>query len=166
MKDMLVPFDDVDIHILSILQAHARTTMRDLGEKVGLSGPAVAERVRRLEERGVVRGYRADVAPERVGLPVVAFVSLAMPYEVRPASGFERQVQLMEAVVECYRVTGEDAYLLKVAVPDLDALREILDRLGEFGRTKASLVLSVAKRPAPLLPQPHRPLGSLSSGAD
>lgn len=140
--------------------------MRDLGEKVGLSSPAVAERVRRLEERGVVRGYRAEVAPERVGLPVVAFVSLAMPYEMRPAGGFERQVQLMEAVVECYRVTGEDAYLLKLAVPDLDALRETLDRLGEFGRTKASLVLSVAKRPAPLLPQPHRPLGSLSSGAD
>ena len=106
--------------------------MRDLGAKVGLSGPAVTERVRRLEERGVVRSYRAEVAPERIGLPVVAFVSLGMSYDVRPSNRLEGEVQAIDEVVECYRITGEDAYLLKVAVADMEALRETLDRLSEL----------------------------------
>jgi len=141
--------------------------MRELGAKVGLSGPAVAERVRRLEERGIVRGYRAEVAPERVGLPVVAFVSLGVPYDIRPSGKFERVVQDIEAVVECYRITGEDAYLLKLAVPDMEALREALDGLSEFGRVKTSVVLSVPKRPAPLRPRWQRSDAPISRhGAD
>src|SRR5947208_4040680 len=96
--------DDVDVHILTLLQENARMTMHDLGAKVGLSGPAVTERVRRLEERGVVRSYRAEVAPERIGLPVVAFVSLGMSYDVRPSNRLEGEVQAIDEVVECYRL--------------------------------------------------------------
>jgi Lrp/AsnC family leucine-responsive transcriptional regulator len=159
--------DDVDVHILTLLQDDARMTMRALGTRVGLSGPAATERVRRLEERGILRGYHAEVAPERIGLPVVAFVSLGMAYDVRPSTRLEREIEEIEEVVECYRITGEDAYLLKVTVPDMEALRETLDRLSEFGRARTSVVLSVPKRPAPLRPRPPRPSApAFRHGAD
>jgi Lrp/AsnC family leucine-responsive transcriptional regulator len=144
--------DAVDVRILALLQRDARMTMRELGAAVGLSSPAVIERVRRIEGRGVIRGYRADVAPELVGLPLTAFVTLALPLTGRPAGAFERYVEKMESVVECYRITGEDAYLIKVAVPTMEALGETLNQLTEIGRTKSFVVLSVAKQGTPLLP--------------
>lgn len=157
-------FDPVDLQILDALQRDARITMRALGDLVGLSGPAVAERVRRLEQRGVLTGYRATVAPERLGLPIVAFVTLAIPHELRPAGTLERVVENLDGVVECYRITGEDAYLLKVVVPDLDALRDCLDRLGDFGRAKSALVLATPKQHTPLAPRP--PTTFVRAGAD
>ena len=164
MKEMATRLDRVDYEILDLLQRDARVTMRELGARVGLTGPAVTERVRRLESLGVITGYHAAVAPERIGLGVVAFLALAIPYEFRPAGAFERAVTHFEEVVECYRITGEDAYLLKVAVPDLDALREALDRLGEFGRVKSTLVLSSPKGHTPL--QPREATSIVRSGAD
>ncbi|MPZ13390.1 MAG: hypothetical protein GEU73_03020 [Chloroflexi bacterium] len=91
----------------------------------------------------------------RVGLPVVAFIAVGLPYEMRPLRRFEAHIEHVGEVVECYRITGEDAYLLKVAVADLEALREILDVLSEFGRAKASVVLSHPKRATPLRPRRH-----------
>jgi len=144
--------DDVDVRILARLQRDGRITMRQLGAHVGLSSPAVTERVHRLEERGVIRGYRAEVAPALVGLPLVAFIALALPVTGRPPGVFEKYVEKLESVVECYRITGEDAYLMKIAVPTMEALGETLDQLGEIGRTRSSIVLSVAKHGTPLLP--------------
>ena len=159
--------DEVDAQILMALQENARITMRELGSQVGLSAPAVTERVRRLEQQGVIRGYRAEVAPERIGLPVVAFVNLAMGREMRPSARLDQEVGKLDEVVECYRITGDDAYLLKVAVSDVDALRETLDRLSDFGLVKTSVVLAVAKRPAPLHPELPRPRGPIyRHGAD
>jgi Lrp/AsnC family transcriptional regulator, leucine-responsive regulatory protein len=149
---VVVSLDTVDVRILDLLQQDARITMRQLGEAVGLSSPAVIDRVHRLESRGVIRGYRADVAPDRVGLPLVAFVTLALPVVGRPAGAFERYVEKVESVVECYRVTGEDAYLMKVAVPNMEALGETLDQLAEIGRTKSFIVLSEPKHGTSLLP--------------
>jgi Lrp/AsnC family leucine-responsive transcriptional regulator len=159
--------DPVDFRILALLQHDARITMRRLGEEVGLSAPAVAERVRRLEDRGVIRAYRADVAPEHIGLPIVAFVTVALPYLGRSPAAFERHITSMDPVLECFRITGEDAYLLKVAVPTMDALGELLDRLGDFGRTKSFVVLSAPKRNAILHPpEVDATRGRVASGAD
>ena len=159
--------DDVDVRILLILQDEARITMRNPGARVGLSAPAVAERVRRLEQRGVVRGYRAEVAPARVGLPVVAFLSVGMSRDVRPSPRLESNIGGINEVVECYRITGEDAYLLKVAVADMDALRDVIDRVSEYGPVKTSVVLSVPKWSAPLEPRVRRPSGPVfRHGAD
>ncbi len=159
--------DSVDVHILSLLQSDGRITMRKLGAEVGLSGPAVADRVRRLEERGVIRGYRADVVPERVGLAIIAFATLALPYAGRPAGALEKSVEKIDAVVECYRITGEDAYLMKLAVPSMEALGAALDQLGEFGRTRSFVALSTARPPAPLLPREAETYGRFApSGAD
>lgn len=167
MRSVPIELDEVDVGILDILQANARTTMRELGARVGLSGPAVAERVRRLEERGALRGYRAEVVPGRIGLGVVAWVSLGASPDTRSSGKFEREVQDLPEVAECYRITGEDAYLLKVAVADMDTLRETLDRLGEYGRLKTSVVIAVPKWPAPLHPYRGRPAGPpFRHGAD
>ncbi len=169
VKDISAPggLDSVDVRILALLQRDARITMRRLGEEVGLSAPAAAERVRRLEDRGVIRGYRADVAPARVGLPIVAFVTVALPYPGRSPGAFERHVERLDSVTECYRITGEDAYLLKVAVPSMDALGDTLDRLGDFGRTKSYVVLAVPKRGGALLPpETAHEEGRVASGAD
>lgn len=152
VKDNRFPLGEVDVRILELLQRTGRISMRDLGARVGLSSPAATERVRRLEARGVIRGYAAEVDPARIGRSLVAFVTVALPVTGRPPGVFEKFVDRMEAVVECYRVTGEDAYLLKVAVPTMDALGETLDQLGELGRTRSFVVLSVTKRGAPLLP--------------
>ncbi|HEY3117848.1 MAG TPA: Lrp/AsnC family transcriptional regulator [Chloroflexota bacterium] len=155
---MEVTLDETDREILALLQADARRTMRELGSRVGLSGAAVAERVRRLEERGIIRGYRAELAPDRLGLGVLAFVTVAVSYEHRPARAIEGEAQLLDEVVECYRITGEDGYLLKVAVPDMEALRETLDRLSEFGRIRTWTILSTPKPTSALHPRlPSQP---------
>ena len=159
--------DSVDIHILSLLQSDGRITMRRLGEAVGLSGPAVADRVRRLEDRGVVRGYRADVAPAQVGLPIVAFATVALPYTGRPAGTLERLVEGIDAVIECFRITGEDAYLMKLAVPSMEALGAALAEIGELGRTRSFVVLGTVKLQSPLLPREAETYGRFApSGAD
>lgn len=162
---MEVILDETDRQLLALLQADARMTLRELGARVGLSGAAAAERVRRLEERGVIRGYRADVAPDRIGLGVLAFITVAVSYERRPARAIESEAQLMDEVVECYRITGEDGYLFKVAVPDMEALRETLDRLGEFGRIRTWTILSTPKPASALRPRASSP-PALHLGAD
>jgi Lrp/AsnC family transcriptional regulator, leucine-responsive regulatory protein len=148
--------DPIDQQILVHLQTDARISMKELGARVGLSGPGVAERVRRLEDRGVVCGYRAEVSPDMCGRPLRAFISVAIAYERYPvASGAERefasQLADMDDVLECYRVTGEDCYLLLVAVPDVGRLEELVSRLGQLGRTKTALVLSTPIRRRPIL---------------
>ena len=143
-------FDDVDRKILAHLQSHGRVTMKDLGALVGLSGPAAAERVRRLEERGVIRGYRADVRPERVGRSVIAFINVAIPYGQHVE--FERQLTELDDVVECHRITGDDCYLLRVAVPDVGRLQRLIDQISVIGKTRTSLVLSTPIRSKPVLP--------------
>lgn len=159
--------DEIDAQILATLQRDARITMRELGSRVGLSAPAVAERVRRLEVRGVIRRYRAEVVPERVGLPVVAFLTVGMARDVRPSTRLEHAIQSLDEVVEGHRITGEDAYLLKVAVADMDALRDTIDRLSEFGPVKTSVVLAVSKWPATLEPRMRRAPGPVfRHGAD
>jgi Lrp/AsnC family transcriptional regulator, leucine-responsive regulatory protein len=169
MKGQLatISVDAVDAHILALLQSDARMTMRRLGEAIGLSAPAAAERVRRLENRGVIRGYHADVSPARIGLPIVAFVTVALLSPGRSPGAFERHTASLDAVVECYRITGEDTYLLKVAVPSMDALGDTLDRLGEFGRTKSFVVLATPKSGGALHPpDPASAGGRIASGAD
>ncbi len=163
---MEVTFDETDRQILALLQTAARITMRELGARVGLSGAAAAERVHRLEERGVIRGYRAELAPDQLGLSVLSFVTVAVSYERRPARAIESEAQLMDEVIECYRITGEDGYLLKVAVPDMESLRETLDRLGEFGRIRTWTIVSTPKPSSALRPRPPSHPARFHLGAD
>src|SRR5262245_24910547 len=139
--------DPVNLRILTELRANPRLTMSELGRRVGLSAPAVTERVRRLEELDVIRGYRLEINPTALGLPIAAYV------RIRPNPGqlpkIAELAQQIPEVVECYRVTGEDCYILKVYLPGLDQLDQILDAFLLYGTTTTSLIQSspVALRP-------------------
>jgi Lrp/AsnC family leucine-responsive transcriptional regulator len=133
--------DSLDEQILSALQANGRLTMKALAERVGLSSPAMIERVRRLEERGVIAGYRAVIAPAALGRPLTALIMAT----VDPAryDAFLERVQAEPAVAEAHRTTGEATHLLKVNVADTAALETLVDELGATGaRLVTSLVLS------------------------
>jgi Lrp/AsnC family leucine-responsive transcriptional regulator len=133
--------DTLDEQILAELQANGRLTMKALAEAVGLSSPAMIERVRRLEERGVISGYRAIVAPRALGRPLSAVI-LAEVQQPDYARFLER-VSAEPAVVECHRITGEATFLVRLNVADPSALEQFVDALSAAGaRCETSLVLS------------------------
>jgi len=141
--------DAVNIRILTELQQESRLTMTELGRRVGLSSPAVTERVRRLEEGGVIRGYLLEINPSALGLPIAAYV------RIRPNAGQVPKIaelaRSIPEVVECHRVTGEDCFILKVFLPSLDQLDRLLDRFLTHGTTTTSLIQS---SPVPLRSPP------------
>ena len=145
--------DEVNRRLLRELCREPRIANAELARLVGMSAPAVAERVRRLEEAGVIRGYRLDIDPAALGLPLAAYV------RVRPNPGQLGRVaelaQSIPEIVECHRITGEDCYILKVHLPAIDQLDHILDRFLLYGTTTTSIVQSspVPLRPLPL-PEP------------
>jgi Lrp/AsnC family leucine-responsive transcriptional regulator len=142
--------DAVDVQILRALAEDPRLSRSAVARRVGMSAPAVTERVQRLEATGVIRGYRLDVDPAAVGLPVAAWV------RVRPGPGQLMKIAELAAgipeVVECHRITGEDCFLLKVHVSAVDALETVLDRFLLYGQTTSSIVQSspVPPRMVPL----------------
>lgn len=132
--------DETGWAILRELQRNARISFSELGRRVALTPPAVAERVRRLEEAGVIRGYRAEVATDRVGLPITAFVRMRARGEGCAVIG--ERVRDIAEVVEANRITGEDAYVIKVVARSVEHLEDLLDRLMPFGETVTAIVLS------------------------
>jgi len=132
--------DAIGWRILCELQENARISFSELGRRVGLTPPAVAERVRRLEEAGIIAGYRLDLNIERLGLALLAMVRLA-PRNASP-SEIKQAVAGMQEVLECHHVTGEDCYILKIAVPSVRELEGLLERLLKFGNTTTSIVVS------------------------
>jgi Lrp/AsnC family leucine-responsive transcriptional regulator len=144
--------DDVNMRILTVLSCDPRMTMATLARRSGMSAPAVTERVRRLEEAGVIRGYRIDVDPTAFGLPIAAYI------RVRPNTGqLTRVAELarrVPEVVECHRITGEDCFILKVHIPAMDQLDRLLDRFQFYGSTTTSIIQS---SPVPLRTLPLHP---------
>jgi Lrp/AsnC family leucine-responsive transcriptional regulator len=134
------PIDGIDRRIVVEVQDDGRLTMAELGRRVGLSAPAVTERLQRLERRGVIRGYHADVDPRALGLALSAVV------RIRPAPGqlgnvADAAVKTPE-VVECTRITGEDCYIMRAHVRDVEHLEEVIDRFAVLGQTTTSIVQS------------------------
>lgn len=145
-----VMLDDLNLRILGELQADGRLGLAELGRRIGLSAPAVAERVQRLERAGVIRGYQAELDPAALGFPVSAVV------RIRPSPG---QLQRIPEVAretpevgECYRITGEDCYLLRLHLRSIDDLEEVLDRFTIHGLTTTSIIHStpVPRRGPPI----------------
>ena len=132
--------DNTGWRILEELQQNARLTFNELGRRVNLSAPAVAERVRRMEEAGIITGYRAQVNPEEVGLPLTAFVRIEVP------GGNHKKVEVLVVelpeVLECHRATGTDCYVMKVVLASMDHLRTLLDKLVPWGSPVTSIVIS------------------------
>ena len=128
---MTARLDTIDHKILEIVQHEGRISNVDLATRIQLSAPQAFRRVRSLEERGVIRGYHADVAPEAIGLAVTAYVSVSIGGDdFGRVREIEAEIRAFPQILECYSVSGEDDYLLKVVAHDLKSLSNFLtDRL-------------------------------------
>ena len=139
--------DSTNRRILSLLAEDARMSTSELARRVGMSAPSVRERVARLERAGVIRGYRLDIDPAAVGLPVAAWV------RVRPGPGQLPKIadlaRRTPQVSECHRITGEDCFLLKVHGPTIEDLESVLDSFLMFGQTTTAVVVSTPVSPRP-----------------
>ncbi|MEU6663944.1 Lrp/AsnC family transcriptional regulator [Streptomyces sp. NPDC046821] len=141
--------DATDWRILDVLQREGRASYAELARAVSMSASAVTERVRRLEEAGVIAGYAAVVAPERIGLPILAFVRLRYPNgNYKP---FHDLVETTPEILEAHHVTGDDCFVIKVAARSMKHLEEISGRIGALGSVTTSVVYSS--------PLPRRALG-------
>ncbi|MCA0206502.1 MAG: Lrp/AsnC family transcriptional regulator [Proteobacteria bacterium] len=145
--------DRLDIAILEALQDNARTPLSEIGRRIGLSQPAISERVKRLEERGIIAGYVARLDPAALGLGMMAIIRVKTTHEhIQPAL---RAFAQMPPVIEVHRLTGEDCFLLKVLVPSPGQLESIVDTIARFGAVTTSLVLRS---------EPAKPLGKALLG--
>jgi Lrp/AsnC family leucine-responsive transcriptional regulator len=140
--------DDIDRRLLAELHDNPRIGMSALARRVNMSAPAVTERVQRLERVGVITGYRLEVDPAALGLPVTAFA------RIRPAAGQLSKVadlaRSLPQVTECHRITGEDCFLIKVYAPAVEQLETLLDQFLAYGQTVTSIVVSTPVKPRPL----------------
>ena len=132
--------DQIDKNILKELQMDARTSYAELGRRVGLTTPAVIERVRKLEDAGIITRYRAEIDTAKVGLPITAFVRMSIT-GVDYSHIIEVAVESNE-VLECHRGTGGDSFIMKIAVASVEHLQEMIDRLVPYGMTTTTIVLS------------------------
>ena len=156
---MSVPetLDPLNRRLLRVLAGDPRMSVSELARQLGVSVPTARDRLRRLEETGVIRGYRVDIDPAALGYPVAVWVRL------RPGPGpLAKLAQLADTtaeVTECHRISGEDCFLLRVQVPSIQALEGVLDRFLLYGQTTSSFVVAtpVALRNAPIESDHARP---------
>ncbi len=139
-------FDKVDHAILAALQDEGRLSLSELGRRIGLSQPAMSERVRRLEENGVITGYGARIDPYALGLSTAAIIRIRTTHEhIRACLDLFAR---MPEVIEVHRVTGEDCFILRVLVPSPRDLERIVDAVARYGSVTTSVVLrSEAPKP-------------------
>jgi Lrp/AsnC family leucine-responsive transcriptional regulator len=134
------PLDPTNRQLIEALQADARLSLAELGRRVGLTPPAVGERLARLEETGVVRGYHADIDPRALGY------ELSVILRIRPTARMIPKVaelaQRTPEVTECHRVTGDDCFIMHMNVRDVTHLEELIDRFVLYGQTTTSIVQS------------------------
>lgn len=148
--------DEVNIQLLGELQQDPRATMAELGRRIGMSAPAVSERIRRLEEAGIIAGYALIIDPVPLGLSISAYI------RIRPHAGQLPQIaelaRSIPEVVECHRITGEDCFLMKVHIPAMDQLDRLLDSFLVYGSTTTSIIQSspIPLRQPPLPDKPTR----------
>ena len=142
--------DATDWRILEALQADGRASYADLARTVAMSPSAVAERVRRLEEAGVITGYSALIDPERLGLTIMAFVRLRYP--TNNYKPFHALIDSTSEVVEAHHVTGEDCFVLKVLARSMRHLEEVTGRISTLGPVTTTIVYS-----SPLTRRPFKP---------
>jgi len=136
--------DDVDRHILSVLQENCKLPLVKIGERVGLSAPSVAERIDKLEKNGVIRGYTAILDARKLGKDITAFIGVFIDHP-KLIGKFEREIDHLEDVQECHHVTGQHTLLLKVKVDKTSGLEELIRKIRSIegvSRTETSVVLS------------------------
>ena len=132
--------DQIGWKLLHELQLNGRLSYAELGRRVGLTTPAVVERVRRMEEARIILGYHADIDPMKIGMPITAFIRMSVVGDV--FAKITNVVKNSPEVVECHRGTGADSFIMKVNVRSVEHLEALIDRLTPWGTTSTSIVLS------------------------
>ncbi|PRY14900.1 Lrp/AsnC family leucine-responsive transcriptional regulator [Pontibacter ummariensis] len=132
--------DKLNWSILKLLQQNARLSYVEIGREVGLSAPAVAERISRMEERGLIERYRAELNLAEIGLPLMAFVTLKV--HSGKLNAFLALVPYLSEVLECHRVTGNECLVMKCAMKSPLHLEELINKLMEYGEPTTSIILS------------------------
>lgn len=130
--------DNLNRQILDILQVEGRISMTELGKKISLSVPAVTERVRKLEDQGVIEGYKAQINPNKIHKSVKAFVLI----KTHRCKAFREFCKESSLVIECHRLTGEYSYLVKVVTETNELLEEFIDSTMEYGEPYTMINLS------------------------
>jgi Lrp/AsnC family transcriptional regulator, leucine-responsive regulatory protein len=147
--------DAVDVRILEALVGDARMSVADLARLVGLSPPSVAERIRRLEEAGIIQGYTLTIGARALGLPIAAWL------RIRPVPGqLQKVAELLRAlpeIVECDRITGEDCFIARAHVASVEELERLIDKVIPYAMTNTSIIQSSpVKRRLPPIPRNER----------
>lgn len=142
--------DQAGWRILQVLEADARLSFAKVAAQVGLSPPAVAERVRRMEEMGLITAYRAIADRARLGRPIMAFMRVTTEGETYPR--LIALAQRLDTVIECHHVTGDDCFVIKLAVASVAELESTIARFRRLGQTTTAIVLST-----PIADKPVRP---------
>ncbi len=154
--------DSIDWKILNELQDDARVSYAELGRRVGLTTPAVIERVRKLEDAGVIAGYRIEIDASKIGLPITAFIRMSITGV--DYSHIIETVKESKEILECHRGTGGDSFIMKVAVSDVGHLQTLIDKLTPYGITTTSIVLSSPVRRRRIEPQNNEPNSESNRG--
>lgn len=141
MENTVKKLDETDRKIIEILQEDGRISMKDLGKLIGLTSPAVSERIKRLENCGIISGYKAIINPDALGRNIKAFIHISLPGNQSYAE-FLENAKSDPRIVECHHITGDDCSLLKVLVRDMQELENVIDSIKKIGSTKTSVILS------------------------
>lgn len=145
---MEIKLDKLHWSILSALQQNARVSLAGIGRKIGLTPPAVADRVKRLEDLGVIEGYWTSISHTRVGYQLKAIITLrAFMGKLKP---FLEHVKSLEEVINCYRITGNENIIMEVVLRDQFHLEKFIDQLIQYGETRTHIILSEVISNAPI----------------
>lgn len=143
-----MPIDSLNWQILESLQKNARQSFAEIGRKVGLTSPAVAERVKKMEDSGVIKGYKAQVSYHKTGHQLKAVITLrAFMGRLKP---FLEKVKEFKEVINCYRITGNENIIMEVVLYDQSHLEEFIDKLITYGETKTHIILSNVVEQGPI----------------
>jgi Lrp/AsnC family leucine-responsive transcriptional regulator len=152
--DEQLDLDPIDMQILGLLQEHCKMPLAKIGERVGLSAPAVIERIKKLEDSGVITGYTVNIDARKLGRDITAFIGVSVLHP-KAIGDFERQIERRPDVLECHHVTGGYTLLLKVRTANTGSLEELISDLRSIdgiARTETMVVLSThTERPQVLL---------------
>ena len=132
--------DTLDKQILTLLTQNARMSVKEIAAQVALTPPAVSQRIRRLEQEGIIEGYTAVVSLPKVGRSIRALISLSVPPAAREE--FLQLVAGQNAVLQCHHVTGDYSYILSVATRDMESLERLINRFQKIGQTSTQIILS------------------------
>src|SRR5262249_2294823 len=137
-------FDDIDLHIMALLQGNCKLPLAKIGQQVGLSAPSVIERIKKLEDNGVITGYYAILDARRLGNDVTAFIGVSISHP-KLIGEFEKEIATLDGVLECHHVTGQHTLLLKVKTINTSSLEELISKIRSIegvDRTETMVVLS------------------------